>query len=307
MRSRTFTCIYCGNRKPWEARSEEHFIPKNIYGKFTIHEVCKNCNLRMGTLVDTAFLQYVRFAEYLKTGITETEGTATLGDRRQIEGTVKIVEQRTKSRPYSIWEFTSSDGVKIQVSDIADVKFLILDIEDAVRVRPGIAKIAYAGIHYLLNYKDNKFNYRNFVNRPQLIGLRLYFNPDATSYVSRTGTPHSTTYIVGTGMKYELQYTIDQMTPKEKVKMLKSFSNPEIRRHFLLLRQDGRDIEVLIVLLSWGFWKVRIHNYSLPIGVREEQVESLLPELNPTKIPSEPEREQHEKIYTHVKNPAFGK
>ena len=167
---RTFTCIYCGNRKAWEKRTDEHFIPQNIYGKFIIREVCRECNPRMGALVDACFPQYIRFAEYHKTGIVITDGIATLGDGSRVEGVLKLVEQRTDNRSYSIVEFTDSDGSKVPQSHIKDVKFLAWDSEDVKTVIPGIAKVAYSSIHYLLNYKHHRFKYRNFVNRRQLEG-----------------------------------------------------------------------------------------------------------------------------------------
>ena len=110
MRNKSFICIYCGNRKPWEQRTREHFIPQNIFGQFIIREVCGDCNSLMGSLVDTAFPKYIKHANFLKTGIMETPGIAVLGDKSTIEGNVSIVEQRTGIGPYTIKRFTDKDG-----------------------------------------------------------------------------------------------------------------------------------------------------------------------------------------------------
>lgn len=290
MQKRNFICIYCGNRKPWEVRTEEHFIPQYIYGTFSIREVCGDCNSKMGALVDSAFPRYIRFAEYFKTGIIHTNGTATLEDGSKVEGMVKIIEQRIKSRPYSIRGFISSDGKKIQTHDIAHVRFLAMDPMDTDVVSPGIAKVAYASIHYLLNYRDRKFRYLNFVNSPHLGRLRLFFNANAIRYI---------------GKKYK-GFSIQLMTHEERVKILQGFSSPEIRRHFIHLRQDGKDIEVSIVLLSQEFWKVRIYDHSLPIKAMVAQDESLMPELDPIRpLPSEPVNKEPGAIYINVANPSF--
>lgn len=295
MRSKTFICIYCGNRKPWEMRSEEHFIPKSIYGKFTIRDVCKDCNRRLGTLVDAAFPRYIRFADYLMTGVITANGVATLGDGSQVRGTVKLVEQKTDNRPYSIVEFTDSKGIAVQKSDVKDVKFMAADSDDMKLVAPGIAKVAHASIHYLLNYKDHRFEHRNFVNRPQLEGLRSVFNPDPSRHP---------------GKSYK-EVTISAKGHEELVKILEGFKNPEIRRHFILLRQDGKDIVVLIVLLSEYLWTIRIQDYSLPIEVQELQEESLLYELDKLNrkghVSHGPYAQKYKKVYFHVANPSFGK
>lgn len=290
MQKEDFICIYCCSRKDKKLRSEEHIIPKNIHGKFTISDVCSDCNSSVGALVDTAFPQYIKFAEYLKTGLMSTDGIATLGDGSQVSGIAKIVEQRTDARPYSINDFITSQGVRIKKSDIKDVKFLALSSEEKSRVVPGIAKIAYAGMHYLLNYKYHKFRHRNFVIGRQFEGLRQLFCYDSSRYVGRI---------------YK-EVTIADMPYEEQISMIRGFNKPEARRHFLLVRQEGRNIEIQIILLSWSFWKVKIHNYSLPVGVTEVQAESLLDDLNPlSKMPPKPSKERTKQVYIHVRNPAF--
>jgi len=249
----------------------------------------------MGALVDAWFPQYIRFAAYLKSGIIITDGIATIGDGSRVEGILKLVEQRTDTRSYSIVEFTDSDGGRVPRSHIKNVKFLAWDFEDIKTVIPGIAKIAYSSIHYLLNYKHHRFEYRNFVNRRQLEGLRLLFNRDVNR---RTSTSYK-------------DITIAAKNHEELIEIIQRFDNPETRRHFILLRQNGKDIELLIILLSQYLWKVSVHDCSLPIGVRELQEESLLHELNKLNLKNyvshNPYGEKHEKIYVHVANPAFGK
>lgn len=58
-------CIFCIEEKPREQFSTEHVIPESIGGTFTIDNVCKICNSRLGAevdskLVDDSFVKLVR-------------------------------------------------------------------------------------------------------------------------------------------------------------------------------------------------------------------------------------------------------
>lgn len=293
MTKRTFLCIYCGNLKPWAERTEEHVIPQSLYGKFIIREVCKECNNRIGALVDNALSQCIRFAEYYKTGIISTAGVAILRDKTEVEGNVEIIEQRTPQLPYSIRRFTGSDGSEVPISSIMSVRFLARNIEKEPELAgPGIAKMAYAGIHYLLNYVDHRFRHRNFVNGPHLGGLRLFFNPYATRYV---------------GKRYK-GCSIRPMTFEERVVLLEGLESPEVRRHIILVKQDGKDIEVSLVLFSAHLWKVRVLDHRLPDGITERHAESLLPELSQISITqTKPMHEPSDRLYIDVANPRVAK
>ncbi len=243
----------------------------------------------MGALVDNALSQWIRFAQYYKTGIISTAGVAILRDKTEVEGNVEIIEQKTPQLPYSIRKFTGSDGSEIPISNIMSVRFLAMNIEKEPELAgPGIAKMAYAGIHYLLNYVDHQFRHRNFVNSPHLGGLRLLFNPNATKYM---------------GKRYK-GCSIRSMTYQEQVVLLEGPESPEVRRNIILLKQDGKDIEVSLVLFSAHLWKVRVFDHCLPVGITERRAESLLPELSQISITqTKPIDEPSDRVYINVANP----
>jgi len=245
----------------------------------------------MGAVVDAVFPRYLPFVKYLKTGIYDGEATAILEDDSEVDGVVRIVEQRIPEKPYDIVRFVDLEDKVISTPDIASVRFTILGAADEALVR-GIAKIAYAGIHYLLNHRDHSLSYRNYVNCPQLGMLRLFFNPNATKYI---------------GKRFK-GFSIADVSLDEYREIVRRFHNPHIRRHFILAKQEGRDIAVFVVLLSQEFWKVVIYNYSLPTGISEVFDEALLTELSPLRdtFAKGPSNAQASYVL-HVKNPSYQK
>lgn len=64
-----FECIIC--RKENDNSSDEHVIPEAINGYYHIYDVCKDCNSRLGTDVDStllnhSFIEFQRFLLELK-------------------------------------------------------------------------------------------------------------------------------------------------------------------------------------------------------------------------------------------------
>lgn len=53
MRSDTFTCIFCNKEKNKKDNTLEHVFPEAICGRLKISNVCKDCNSRLGTAVDS--------------------------------------------------------------------------------------------------------------------------------------------------------------------------------------------------------------------------------------------------------------
>ena len=279
-----FTCIYCGFKKDLSERTKEHVIPQCVYGKFVIREVCRDCNSKMGRLIDQAFPDYIPHAVFLKTGVLNTGATACLKDGSTLTGKVIVVEQRTKNGPYEIVKFENEEGTAVDRSLIQSVKVLAYDFENTKRVTPGIVKVAFGGIHYLLNYQDHRFQHLDYVNCPELSSMRRSFNPKAIKYPR----------------KKPCDFTIERLMTSDRKAYIGSFTRPEIRRNAIRIRQRGTKVEIMVVLLSQWVWRVKVDKLYLP--AKDVSAESLLPELMPIEVPSGKPVEYADKIYVEIYN-----
>jgi len=87
-----FICIYCGKKKEYRNRSKEHVIPNYLFGNFIIHEVCKDCNEKIGSNIEKYIPNYIKSIKFLKNGILRMPGIAFLKNGQEIRGVIFQIE-----------------------------------------------------------------------------------------------------------------------------------------------------------------------------------------------------------------------
>jgi len=258
-----FICIYCGKEKDISESSNEHVIPRYLYGRLIIREVCETCNNSVGKIIEPCFPKFVKHAKYLRTGIIETEAKTTI-DGIEIEGIARVIEQRTGERPYKLDSFLDKNNNQLK-EKVTSIEFLAheFNLEDLTKnLMPGIFKICFSALHYFLNYEDNSRNYLDFVDCPELGGMRLFFNPKAK---------------IRPGQNFNaIQFQHLGFSSWKNIR--DKWNTPEIRRNYIEIKNKKHDTEFIIVLLSDWAWKVIIKNFNIPKN--EFIYEDLLPKLN---------------------------
>ncbi|MCI0527543.1 MAG: hypothetical protein L0Y56_08890 [Nitrospira sp.] len=243
----------------------EHVIPDYLFGEFIIYEVCQSCNNNVGSSVESCMPSHIAYAKFLKTGIIRGQATAIIGGK-EIKGIAEIVEQRVSGGSFHLKSFKDEHGTELR-DKVESINLTAYDLglEEggfSKKLVPVVSKIAFAGIHYLLNYGlDQRLKYPTFVDCPELGNLRQQFNPGARVWPGKKYCGLSFTHI---GFPHWRGY-------REK------WEDPLVRRHYLEIKQNGNDAEVLIILLSDWAWKVTIKDFELPVSPLS--AESLLPKL----------------------------
>jgi hypothetical protein len=264
----SFYCVYCnrdrsGKRNSLEEKTNEHFIPDSIGGKWII-PACNQCNNIAGKGCDS-FLKNVAYTYKLfLNGIVEINGVAELNDNRLIPSRLKY--QTTVNGHHQFFECKDlSFNGAINKDQLKSFLFQVQDPNSIQYSYPGIAKIALGSIFYLTkSYKmcpskiSNIFRDLTFADIRSLF-LGSYFNPGGK------GHGHGAIMV--------------SLSPSQAERLLLSRNSPNIRRHYISVEDANNSIVITLCLYSMYFWKVTIPNAALSLGKLEDEI--LLKKLDP--------------------------
>jgi hypothetical protein len=239
-----FWCSYCkrsrsGTKGTPEEKTDEHFVPQSISGKWTI-SVCSECNSRLGSTCD-AYLAKVSWLEKMsRSGIVETSGMAILLDDSPVPAIFRIQQLSQSSNPqihvHSCKSLEFQHAIKKQ--DLRAVVFRLEKMDSIGKAYPAILKIALAGLVYTARISKVYPSIKALIEGAALDGAREYFlgrRLNVSESANRSG------------------FHVARIAPDECQHIQASLQSPHLRRHLFHAVQQGDDKVITIVLFS-GFF-----------------------------------------------------
>ena len=263
----SFYCVYCnrirsGKRGTLEEKTQEHFIPQSIGGKWHI-SVCDYCNSVAGSSCDAFFAQVSWTHRFFKDGIVETDGTARFLDGSEADVHFSYQEKGDHRQLHLCRELAS--GMNIPQKEIRSIKFKMPSWRDTRNTYPAIAKMALGGTYYLVR------RYGEWSPATEAFFSNLYFADIRRLFLGRRFRPG--------GKGRGLGCTIEAILPPETGIILRSRKSPSIRRHYMSVEDADSGLQVVLCLYSHYFWRVTIPRLELGLGKLEDEI--ILNSLSP--------------------------
>lgn len=258
--AKEFYCPYCNLICPSEEKTDEHFIPKSVGGKWEI-QICVRCNSHCGKHSDAFFAKTFKAYSYFYNSIIE--GRAQVYFKK---GGREVCDIKLKEIPSNKHHLIFCRGVKsglnYRQSEIEKINFIIIEPGEIQYTIDTQLKITLGGIFHLLmrNGLWNEVN-QNIFKSPifNLIRNRIL----ATDQVVFNSPAKEGTNVA---------YTVDSYLVKEGEEFLKSRKNPDIRRHYISLENQGENALFRLMIFGSLFWGVTVHkvNFQLKHCIEDE-------------------------------------
>lgn len=269
----SFYCVYCnrnrsGRKNTPEEKTDEHFIPKSIGGRWKI-KICAICNQRASKTCDTFFAQIAWTYELYRTGIARMHGFAELKDSRIVA--VYFKHQTTEKGHYQLhW---CRDLKTFKIIPTIQIKSIIFQPQhptDVIATHPAVAKMALGAAYYLVR-RYNKWipSIESVFTGLAFADLRRLFL-QGHFRVSGKGIGH------GAVMK--------SLTSRDAETLLRSRVKPSTRRHYIAIDDYRSFLRITMCLYSMYFWQIYIPG--ITFGIEKMETEVHLTELsavNPAK------------------------
>ena len=257
----SFYCVYCNRDRSGkidspEEKTNEHFIPESIGGKWTI-PICKQCNSIAGKGCDAFFSKVAYTYKLFHKGIVDIKGFAELQDGRIIPARFKY--QTTENGRHQFFECKDlASNSWIEKKQLISLRFQANDPEDVYYTYPAIAKIFLGSIFYLTkSYKIPASQIQNIYKDLTFADIRKLFLGTNFNFGGKG---------IGHGAK------MISLLPGQAEKLLLSRNSPNTRRHYISTEDMTNSIVVTLCLYSMFFWEVTIPNASLGQGKLEDEI-----------------------------------